>query len=70
MTATKLKNKYPILWAKVYNNMITDLQLNVTGADVAQYKNDDKNSRISTIAHNSAFIACSAVEELLNTCPE
>ena len=65
MTATKLKNKYRGLWYDVYEGMLADLQLNMSQADIEQYKQGNKNCRVITIAWNAAFLACAELDKRL-----
>lgn len=58
MRATKLKEKYPEIWDNVYDSMIVDLCDCMAGADIQQFKEGNKDSRIVRLAHNAAFLAC------------
>jgi len=57
-----LKRKYPGVWNSVYDSMITDLLDCMSGADIDQFNDRNKNSRIARIAHNAAFLACDAIK--------
>lgn len=65
MTAKQLKNKYPEIWKEVYEGMIFDLINSMSGADIEQYKQGNKDCRILRYAHNAAFLACCAIHTRL-----
>ena len=63
MKATQLKKKFPEIWNEVYNGMIEDLLLCMSGMDIQQYKESNKDCRILRIAHNAAFLACYSIHQ-------
>ncbi len=58
MKAKQLKEKYPVVWDYVYNNILDDLLSFMPGVDIEQCEQGNKHSRIYRIAHNAAFLAC------------
>jgi len=67
MKATELKKKYPKIWNNIYKGMIADLLTYMTGADIQQYKEKNKDCRIITIAYNAAFLGCYEVHKMLTS---
>ena len=66
MNYKTLKNKYPEIWNGVYDSMIVDLCDCMSGADIQQFKDGNKDCRIVRIAHNAAFLACSEHHKIQN----
>jgi len=60
-----LKNKYPIIWNEVYDRMILDLKECMPRADVALFEDKYRYNKLDRIAHNAAFLACSAIHKMI-----